>query len=78
MARTKTDFNTVANNKIRAFIEKWKINRALLAAAMPMPKGTFNNKLSENHESLFTDPELDRLRIIIGELKKGATEAIKK
>lgn len=50
-------------------IDKWKLNRNLLAAKMEMPKGTFNNKLSPNHPTSFTDEELQKLKCILVELR---------
>jgi hypothetical protein len=41
---------------------------ALLAFKMSMPKGTFNNKLSEKHHSKFSDTERMRLIGILREL----------
>lgn len=50
-------------------IDKWKVNRALLASKMNMPKGTFNNKLSDAHTAYFTDKELNQLCNILIELR---------
>lgn len=47
---------------------RWKLNRALLASKMGMPKGTFNNKLSDKHESNFSDAELIKLKGILREM----------
>ncbi len=50
-------------------IDKWKLNRNLLASKMEMPKGTFNNKLSANHPTKFTQEELQKLKCILVELR---------
>lgn len=51
-------------------IDKWKLNRALLASKMGMPKGTFNNKLSATHESQFSDAEHIKLIGVLREMNK--------
>ncbi len=43
-------------------INKWSINRAVLASKMGMLKGTFNNKLSATHATQFNDKE--RIQLI--------------
>lgn len=50
-------------------IDKWKVNRALLASKMDMPKGTFNNKLSPVHPTQFSDKEVNKLCSILIELR---------
>lgn len=50
-------------------IDLWKVNRALLASKMDMPKGTFNNKLNPDHSASFTDKELNQLCNILIELR---------
>ena len=50
-------------------IDTWKVNRALLASKMNMPKGTFNNKLNPDHSASFTDKELNQLCNILIELR---------
>lgn len=49
-------------------IEKWKINKGLLASKMGMLTGTFCNKLNPNHGTQFTDAEIIRLKLILKEL----------
>lgn len=49
-------------------INKWKLNKGLLAFKMTMPLGTFCNKLSSNHPTQFTDAELIRLKMVLKEL----------
>lgn len=49
-------------------INKWKLNRALLASKMDMPKGTFNNKLNESHASQFSDKERIQLIGVLREM----------
>ena len=50
-------------------IDLWKVNKALLASKMGMPKGTFNNKLNPDHSASFTDKELNQLCNILIELR---------
>lgn len=49
-------------------VDKWKLNRALLAFRMGMPKGTFNNKLSASHASQFSNEENIKLIGILREM----------
>lgn len=49
-------------------IEKWKLNKGLLAFKMTMKTGTFCNKLSPKHPTQFTDAETIRLKMVIKEL----------
>lgn len=50
-------------------IDRWKLNRNLLASKMEMPKGTFNNKLNKNHSSTFSDDEWEKLKQILLDLR---------
>jgi len=56
--------------EIQEIIDKWKLNRALLASKMGMPKGTFNNKLSPSHPTQFSDKELFQLKTILIQLRE--------
>lgn len=49
-------------------IDKWKLNRALLAYKMGMPKGTFNNKLNPSHTSTFSNEENIKLIGVLREM----------
>jgi hypothetical protein len=49
-------------------IEKWKLNKGLLASKMGMLTGTFCNKLSPNHTTQFTDAEIIRLKMVLKEM----------
>lgn len=49
-------------------IDKWKLNRNLLAEKMGMKKGTFNNKLNPKHPTQFSEEEIIRLKMILKEL----------
>lgn len=53
-----------------AIIDTWKINRALLACKMNMPKGTFNNKLNPGHSAYFSNAEINRLCTILIDLRE--------
>lgn len=50
-------------------INKWKLNKGLLAKKMEMPLGTFCNKLSLKHTTQFSDDEIMRLKMILKELQ---------
>lgn len=49
-------------------IEKWKINKRILAFKMTMPIGTFCNKLNPKHPTKFSEAELIRLKLILKEM----------
>ena len=53
---------------MQKIIEKWKINKGLLASKMTMPLGTFCNKLNPKHSSEFSDAEIIRLKMVLKEL----------
>lgn len=57
-------------------IEKWKLNKGLLAKKMNMPLGTFCNKLSPKHTSDFSDAETVQLKLVLKELRDNLTEEI--
>lgn len=47
-------------------ISTWKLNKAMLASKMSMPKTTFNNKLNEKLTQYnFTEIEIQRLEKIL-------------
>lgn len=53
---------------MNTIIEKWKLNKSLLAKKMNMPLGTFCNKLSPKHDTKFSDAELIQLKMVLKEL----------
>ena len=53
---------------MHTIIEKWKVNKGLLASKMNMPLGTFCNKLSPKHTTKFTDAETIRLKMVLKEM----------
>ena len=59
---------------LKEIIDKWRLNRNLLADRIGMPKGTFNNKLNETNRSKFTDEELEKLKAVLLELRQDLTE----
>ena len=59
----------MSNLSLQEVIEKWKINKGLLASKMEMPLGTFCNKLSAKHPTKFLDVELIKLKGILIELQ---------
>jgi hypothetical protein len=51
-------------------IEKWKINKTLLADKMGIPRGTFGNKISQNQSVYsFSSIEIEKLKSILLELR---------
>ncbi len=50
-------------------IEKWRLNKSLLASKMGMPLGTFCNKLSSKHPTKFLDREIILLKSVLLELE---------
>jgi len=57
-------------------IEKWKLNKGLLAKKMNMPLGTFCNKLSFKHASNFSDAEMVQLKLALKELRDDISNDI--
>ena len=53
---------------LQEIIEKWKVNKGLLASKIEMPLGTFCNKLSPKHSAHFTDAEMIRLKMVLKEM----------
>ncbi len=53
---------------IQEIVEKWKLNKVVLASKMQMPLGTFCNKLSPTHSAYFTDKEIIQLKMVLKEL----------
>lgn len=49
-------------------IEKWKLNKGLLASKMGMLTGTFCNKLSPNHATKFSDNEIIVLKMVLKDM----------
>lgn len=60
---------------MHTIIEKWKINKGLLASKIEMPLGTFCNKLNPKHSASFSDAELIRLKLTLKEMGVELTEA---
>jgi hypothetical protein len=57
-------------------INKWKLNKGLLAKKMNMPLGTFCNKLNPKHTSNFSDEEMIRLKLVLKELNEDISNII--
>lgn len=57
-------------------IEKWKINKGLLAKKMNMPLGTFCNKLSPKHTSTFSEEETIQLKLVLKEMRDNISNEI--
>ncbi len=57
-------------------INKWKINKSLLADKMGMTNTTFNKKLDSTKSTEFSDDELLQLKLILRELCGDLEEVI--
>lgn len=57
-------------------IEKWKLNKGLIAKKMNMPLGTFCNKLSPKHTTTFSDEETIQLKLVLKELRDDISNDI--
>lgn len=60
---------------IQEIVEKWKLNKGVLASKMEMPLGTFCNKLSPTHSAYFTDKEIIRLKLVLKEISADLDSA---
>ena len=60
---------------MRKIIEKWKLNKGVLASKMNMPEGTFYNKISTKHSTTFSQKELIKLKSILMELSDDLDQA---
>jgi len=49
-------------------IEKWKLNKGLLASKMGMLTGTFCNKLNPVHVTQFSEAEIIRLKMVLKDM----------
>ena len=58
-------------------IDKWSINRAVLASKMGMLKGTFNNKLSDKHPTQFSPEERVKLIHVLWEMANDIEDTAK-
>jgi hypothetical protein len=57
-------------------IDKWKINKSVLATRMGMTNTTFNKKLSVCHTNSFSDTELVQLKMILREMNSDLESII--
>ena len=57
-------------------INKWKLNKGLLAKKIDMPLGTFCNNLSSKHSSEFSDEELMKLKLVMREINADIANEI--
>lgn len=60
---------------IQEIVEKWKLNKGVLASKMEMPLGTFCNKLNPTHSAYFTDKEIIRLKLVLKEISADLDNA---
>jgi hypothetical protein len=49
-------------------IDKWKINKSILASRMNMTNTTFNKKMDDTNSNSFSDAELIQLKMILKEM----------
>lgn len=61
---------------MQKLIEKWKLNKGLLAKKMNMPLGTFCNKLSPKHTSTFSESEMIQLKLVLKEMRDEISDEI--
>lgn len=57
-------------------IDKWKINKSVLASKMGMTNTTFNKKLSQKSKNNFSDAELIQLKMILKEMNSDIESII--
>lgn len=57
-------------------IDKWKINKSVLALKMGMTNTTFNKKLSQKSKNNFSDAELVQLKMILKEMNSDIESII--
>lgn len=57
-------------------IDKWKINKSVLALKMGMTNTTFNKKLSQKNSNNFSDAELVQLKMILREMNSDIESII--
>ena len=61
---------------MQKLIDKWKLNKGLLAKKMNIPLGTFCNKLSPKHTSTFSDAEMIQLKLVLKEMRDEISDEI--
>ncbi len=57
-------------------IDKWKINKSVLALKMGMTNTTFNKKLSQKSKNNFSEAELIKLKMILKEMNSDIESII--
>ena len=72
----KKSYLCIKRKVMNKVIEKWKLNKGLLAEKMNMPLGTFCNKLSPKHTSKFSDAEIITLKLVLREMNADIADAI--
>jgi hypothetical protein len=63
--------------KLSELFDKHSINHAYVARRIGMPVGTFNNKLSEVHPSMFSGVEMVKILEVLDEVGRDIREFIK-
>lgn len=53
---------------MQEIIDKWRLNKGILASKMGMLTGTFCNKLNPKHPTQFTEQEVIRLKMVLKDL----------
>ena len=53
---------------MQEIIDKWKLNKGVLASKTGMLTGTFCNKLNPKHPTQFTEQEVIRLKMVLKDL----------
>lgn len=57
-------------------IDKWKINKNVLALKMGMTNTTFNKKLSQKSKNNFSEAEMVQLKMILKEMNSDIESII--
>lgn len=57
-------------------LNKWKINKSLLASRMGMTNTTFNKKIAGDNTNNFSDAEIVQLKMVLKELRDDLTDII--
>lgn len=55
--------------QVSEIIEKWKLNKTLLAEKLGMPKGTLSHCLAGKQYYTFSEVQLEKLKVILIELR---------
>lgn len=57
-------------------LNKWKINKSLLASKMGMTNTTFNKKISGDNSNNFSEAEIIKMKMVLKEMRDDLTDII--